>query len=347
MKGILQRSSRLARKSTIEDVARAAGVSVSAVDRVLNGRGGVRPAKEAAILEAARRLRLDRNLSARPTRLVTICALISAPANPFYASLHQAFERANRLFQNDNIQCFVRHIDVLAPKKSAAAIAAAAASHDALIVICPEEPLIAAAVAQAAAAMPVVTLASDLPRSGRLAYVGADNRAAGRLAGELMGKFLGAAGGAVVVVSGLHSYIGHEEREMGFRAALRERYPACRLAAVVETRESQARAGALVEQLFARHPEIVGIYNVSTGDPEIAQVLRKSSPNRHVTFIAHELTPERRALLREGVIDAIIDQNPDLEAMTAVEAIAAHFGRRLFAPMSGVTPLQIFLRENS
>jgi LacI family transcriptional regulator len=307
----------------------------------------VRPAKEAAILEAARRLRLDRNLSARPTRLLTIGALISAPSNPFYASLCKAFERANRVFQGDNIQCFVRHIDVLAPKKSAAAIASAAASHDALIVICPEEPSITAAVARAAVAMPVVTLASDLPRSGRLAYVGVDNRAAGRLAGELMGKMLGAAGGQVVVVSGLHSYIGHEEREMGFRAVLRERYPALRLVAVVETREQQARAGALVEQLFALHPEIAGIYNVSTGDQEIAEILRKSSPNRHVTFITHELTPERRSLLKKGVIDAIIDQNPDLEAMTAVEAIAAHFGRRSIPPMSGVTPLQIYLTENS
>jgi LacI family transcriptional regulator len=306
----------------------------------------VRPSKEAAILEAARRLRLDRNLVARPTRLVTVGALISAPSNPFYASLHQAFERANRVFQGDNIQCFVRHIDVLAPKKSAAAIAAAAAAHDALIVICPEEPLIAAAVARAAAAMPVVTLASDLPRSGRLAYVGVDNRAAGRLAGELMGKLLGPAGGEVVVVSGLHSYIGHEEREMGFRAVLRERYRACRLIAVVETRESEARAGALVAELVARHPDIAGVYNVSTGDQEIAEVLKTSSPNRHVTFIAHELTPERRRLLKGGAIDAIIDQNPDLEAMTAVEAIAAHFGRRSATPMSGVTPLQIYLREN-
>jgi hypothetical protein len=33
--------------------------------------------------------------------------------------------------------------------------------------------------------------------------------------------------------------------------------------------------------------------------------------------------------------------------MTAVEAIAAHFGRRPVAPISGVTPPQIYLRENS
>lgn len=69
---------------------------------------------------------------------------------------------------------------------------------------------------------------------------------------------------------------------------------------------------------------------------------------RRVTFVTHELTPERRALLKEGVIDAIIDQNPDLEIATAVGLIARHFGRRDDAPpVTGITPLTIYLRENA
>jgi LacI family transcriptional regulator len=337
----------VARKVTLGDVARAAGVSLATVDRVLNGRGGVDPGKEAAVLGWARRLGLDRNLGSRPTRLLRVGMLMSEASNPFYASLHEAVARANRAFEADGIRCFVHHLDVLSPQASAARIASAAAGHDALVVVCPEEPLIAAAVAAAASVLPVVTLASDLPRSGRLAYVGADNRAAGRVAGELMGKFLGRGGGEVVVVSGLHSYVGHEEREMGFRAVLRERFPACRLAAVVETRERGEAAGALVTRLFRRHPGIAGVYNVSTGDREIARALVRLDLGRHVTFVTHELTPERRALLREGVIDAVIDQNPDLEVATAVGLIARHFGRRDAAPTTGITPLTIYLRENS
>jgi LacI family transcriptional regulator len=337
----------MARKVTLGDVVRAARVSVATVDRVLNGRGGVDPKKEALVLESARRLKLDRSLQARPTRLLRIGILMPETSNPFYASLHEAVARANRAFVGDGIRCFVHHVDVLSPDRSTARITSAAAGHDALIVVCPEQPLIAAVVAEAASAMPVVTLVSDLPRSGRLAYVGADNRTAGRVAGELMGKFLGKPGGEVVVVSGLQSLVAHEEREMGFRAVLRECFPTCRLVAVVETRERGETAGVLVTQLFRQHPGIAGVYNVSTGNREIARALARLDPGRHVTFITHELTPERRALLKEGVLDAIIDQNPDLEVATAVGLIARHFGRRDVPPTTGITPLTIYLRENS
>jgi hypothetical protein len=55
-------------------------------------------------------------------------------------------------------------------------------------------------------------------------------------------------------------------------------------------------------------------------------------------FITHELTDERSVLLREGLIDAVMDQNPELEVRTAVGVIAAHFGRLEAPPRSTVTP---------
>lgn len=337
----------MSRKVRIGDVAQAAGVSVSTVDRVLNGRGGVDPGKEAAVLHAARRLGLDRNLELRPTRILRIGVLMAEASNPFYRSLHEAVGRANRLFHASSLRCFVHHLDVLRPDRAAALIRSAAAGHDALVVVCPDEPQVAAAVAEAAAALPVVTLVSDLPGSGRLAYVGMDNRSAGRVAGELMGRFLGAAGGEVAILSGLRSFVGHGEREAGFRAVLEDRFPACRLVAVAETRERGEEAGAAAGVLLRRHPGLAGLYNVSTGNRAVAATLQRLRPGRHVTFITHELTPERRQLLKAGVIDAIIDQNPELEVTTAVGLIARHFGRRDDLPSAGPTPLNIHLRENA
>mgnify|MGYP001765639119 CR=1 FL=1 len=64
-------------------------------------------------------------------------------------------------------------------------------------------------------------------------------------------------------------------------------------------------------------------------------------------MITHELTPDRRALLKQGLLDAIIDQDPELEALTAVETLAHHFGRLEAPPMRLTTPFTLFFRENS
>ena len=161
-----------------------------------------------------------------------------------------------------------------------------------------------------------------------------------------MGRFVGHAGGDIVVVSGLQSFIGQGEREMGFRAVLAERHPQCRLLTVLETREQPEKAGELVAAILKQTPNVAGVYNLSAGDSSIVGALRHFGRAGKTVLITHELTPERKALLQEGVIDAIIDQNPELEAMTAVQLLARHFGRCGDEALPTMTPARIYIREN-
>jgi LacI family transcriptional regulator len=52
-------------------------------------------------------------------------------------------------------------------------------------------------------------------------------------------------------------------------------------------------------------------------------------------------------MLRDGILDAVIDQNPRLEAQRAIEALARHF-KRLDSEtkLEEYTPFNIFIREN-
>ncbi|MFT3847670.1 MAG: LacI family DNA-binding transcriptional regulator [Propionivibrio sp.] len=334
------------KKTLLTDIAVAAGVSTATVDRVLNRRGGVSPEKEGRVLDWARKLQVDRDLERRPTRILRIGVVMQSPANPFYEVLSQAFVKANSLYFGASIQATLYYFDVQAPRETADMLRKIAGSQDALIVVLPDHPLITTALQAVSAQMPVVTMVSDLPQSGRLAYVGLDNRAAGRAAGELMGRYVGRAGGDIVVVSGLQSFIGQGEREMGFRAVLAERHPHCRLLTVLETREQPEKAGELVTAILQRTPEVAGVYNLSAGDAGIAEALRHFGRIGKTVFISHELTPERKALLQDGVIDAIIDQDPESEAMSAVQLLARHFGRSAEETVQTRTPARIYIREN-
>ena len=98
----------------------------------------------------------------------------------------------------------------------------------------PDVPEVAEAAQRlVAAGIPVVTLVTDVPASGRLAYVGIDNRAAGATAAYLVGQWLGDAPGDVLVTLSRGVFRGEEEREMGFRATLRP--PAAALVDVPDT----------------------------------------------------------------------------------------------------------------
>lgn len=102
----------------------------------------------------------------------------------------------------------------------------------------------------------------------------------------------------------------------------------------------------MVASTLHAYPDIRGIYNLAAGDQEIVEAVRHGKTNDRVIIITHELTPDRRRLLKEGAIDAVIDQNPEHEAMTAVRALANHFGRMTKDTDAIRTEIRIFMREN-
>lgn len=334
-------------KPTALDLASAAGVSLSTVDRVLNNRGGVSKDKETRVLEQARKLKIDRALNQRPQRTLRVAVLLQPKSNSFHASVQDNFEAANRDFPSYNLQFQVHHIEPIKPSATAELINALSLRCDGLIIISPQNEEIAAALRDfGSGGKPVVTMVTDLRDTERYAYVGPDNRKAGRVAGDLMGRLLGKDGGEIIVIAGMISMIGHEEREMGFRAVLRERYPQCKVTGVFESMERGDMAGDLVFNALKINRKIQGVYNASAGAQTVVNAMKTLGNSQDVIFITHELTDDRRRLMREGLIDVIIDQDPATEVRTAIEALAVYFRRREGGSLSLITPIHVHMIEN-
>ncbi len=333
------------RKPTIQDVSTLAGVSMATVDRVLNRRGGVRPDREQRVLSAARRLKIDRHLDRGYAHRLRVAVLIQPPANPFHAALGEAFAASNRVYLDLNIQFLVHHLDPNRADRIPDMIDRLARHHDGLIVASPAGAEIASALRRASATIPVATLATDVPDSGRQAYVGPDDVQGGRVAGDLMGRFLGATGGDVLMITGLRSMAGHRDRESGFRAVLCERFPACRVVAVEESRETAQGAGEVAATALRCYPGLRGIYLTSAGADRVAAALNAAgAPD--VSFITHELTDDRRALLRARAIHAVVDQDTSAEVRSVAEIMARLLGRLDGIAEAPPTPVRIFTAEN-
>ncbi len=338
------------RRATVHDVAREAGVSLATVDRVLNGRPGVRAATAEKVDEAIRVLGFSRDLNASlmaRSRDLSVVFFIPDGSNEFMASLADAVTRRFGPALSERIHLETRRIKALDSAGLARALDGLDARNcDCAVIVTSEEPEILAAVEAAhRRGIAVMTLVSDLPGSARRNFIGIDNVAAGRTAASLLGRFL-PNGGKVAVIAGSLHLRDHAERRDGFEAALRAEFPALTIIGPLEGHDERGETAAIVTRVLADHPDLAGLYNLGAGNAGLVSALEASGRAGKIRVIAHELTTPTRAGLISGAIDVVLDQNPDGEIR---EAISAARALALGTSGSAVTdPIEIgiFLKDN-
>lgn len=339
-----------AHRPRIADLAREAGVSTATVDRVLNGRGGVRARTVDRVLKTAARLdflpQADLAELARP-RPMELAFLLPAGTNRYLRMLGDTIEFAADHLSSFNVNCRCVLVDAFKPQVLAQRLLEQGRTHDGVAFMALDHPAVREAVAALAAQqVPVVTVVSDLSHSQRAAYVGLDNRAAGRTAAWLLARFIGRRAGTVALVAGSRSYRAHEEREMGFHSLMEELYPDFETAGLREGHDDAHRNYRQTLALLERHPHLLGIYNIGGASDGVARALKETGRDQSVVFVGHGLTPDTRALLVDGTLDAVITQSPHTIVLNAVQVFANL--RRGRDPMSGIEALRlsIVLREN-
>jgi LacI family transcriptional regulator len=337
-------------RASLIDVAREAGVSPATVDRVLNGRAGVRALTAERVSEAAHRLGYRPDPAAARlarARVARLGFVLPAGTNTFVGMLAEQIGALNVWLAEQRARAEVQTVDVFSPAALAQHLAGLHGRFDAVVVMALDHPLVRAAIDDlAAAGTAVVTLVSDVPGSRRLHYVGIDNVAAGRTAGTLLGRFVGARDGRVGVVLGGHALRDHAERLFGFRQVLGSEYPTLKVLDPIEGQDRSDRTEPLVARLLRREGGLVGLYSIGAGNRGIQAALETSGRAREITWICHELTPHARRALLDGTADAVINQDAGHEVRSACRvALAAIHGERVIADQERIR-IDIFVKDN-
>lgn len=332
-------------KATIPDIASMAGVSTATVDRVLNGRAGVSAANRQRVNSAAQALGYlpyqDKvALPSRPAHLEFFLPLGRSEFLHDLAASIVAFAERLPLVAS----CRVHDVGGLSPRNLVTALEQTSLQTNGVGIISVDHPACRKAIADlCGAGMRVVTIATDVPQTPRSAYVGVDNRMAGRTAGLVMGRMARGAG-KVALFLGSRAYHGHTEREAGFRDVIARQFPALTILPAVEVAED----GALSHQAAARlleSTDLIGIYCVGAGRSGIARAVQEwNGPRPFVIF--HDLTDATRRLLSGDVIDVVIDQNARLTGEQAVIRLLGSIATSApFLTLQHIEP-RIILREN-
>jgi len=193
---------------------------------------------------------------------------------------------------------------------------------------------------------PIVTANSDIPNSGRLAYVGSDYYKSGETAAGIM-NMLCAGKAKVGIVTGSPLVLCHSERVLGFTRRLEEEYTGIRIAATETNYDDDIKSFAATKRLLEANPKINALLLTAAGVGGACRAVRELGLERKLLVVSYDLTIVSRELVKSGTIAAAITQEPFVQGTKPLDILLDYVGMGI-APEKECfyTELGITIKEN-
>ncbi len=194
---------------------------------------------------------------------------------------------------------------------------------DGIVMAACDENALAGIVAQAdAAGIPVVTFDSGVKSEVPKSLVATDNVAGAREAARQLAKLMGETGevGLIPFVPGAAT---SEMRERGFREGIAE-FPNMKIVASNYSQSDVSLGMNVTADMLTAFPNLGGIFSANEpGAIGAAQALRAAGKAGQVKLVAFDTSEEEIAALKEGVIQALMVQDPFKMGYEGVKAVVA------------------------
>ena len=299
------------KRPTIPDLAQAAGVSVSTVNRVINQADSVRGPTRERVLQAAQDIgfyglgSIEHAVrKARDTHRLGI--LLQQRGRTFYENLGRALAAEAQRHDDGQVELTLEFLDDLSPDHVAARLVKLGQTCEAIALVAAQHPMVADAIDTVMArGVPVAGLIAPLSASGNVSFVGLDNWKVGRTAAWAFAKAVHEPG-KIGSLLGNHRYRNQELNESGFRSYFREHNAEFQLLEPLATYESAAIARELTETLFRTHPDLCGLF-ISGGGVTGALAALADMPRREdFVAVGYELFDATRTALIDGRLTMVI-----------------------------------------
>jgi LacI family transcriptional regulator len=308
---------------TSKQLAELAGVSRGTVDRALNHRGGVRPSVQQRIEELARKYNYRPNRAGKALVMrdtLNIGIIINSVGNPFFDEVKRGLEAAKADYSDFSINLNwheEKGYDVERQLKQIEDISEMSGT-----IITPiNHPDIAERLNHIIQGKkhPVITLNNDINNCARFAYVGCNYFQSGQTAGQIMG-LLTNGNARILAVTGSKKVLGHNQRLEGFIGVLKSDYPKTRISGIIENNDDDDRSAYEVARAIAGDSSIDALYFCAggvTGGVYAAVSQCRKKP----VIVTCDLTEGIQKLIREGLVQATVDQQPYWQGYTSMKVL--------------------------
>jgi LacI family transcriptional regulator len=342
----------MASRPTITDLAKAAGVSVATVDRVLNGRHRVREETARRVYDAANAIGyhavgLIRQRVFEDLPQYRLGFSFQRPNQAFYQNFAREIEIACHACTTARIVPQIDFVAAQTPSAMTEMLRQLSARNQALAVVAPDYPATTTVAEDLRnRGIPLFCLLSDFAMDVRHGYIGLNNMKVGRTAAWMIARSARRPGKVAIFV-GSHRFHGHELREMAFRSYFREKGEGFEVLDTIVNLDTSEITHEATANLLAQHPDLVGLYVAGGGMEGAIAAIREEGFAGKVQLIVNELTPESRAGLADDVVTMAIHTPLATlcRELVALMVTAIEKGENA-VPSQTFLPFDIFTPEN-
>lgn len=339
-------------RTTIQDVAKASGLSVSTVNRALHEPGKVRAETLQSILQAAESVGFYGIGSIRDglystTPKIAIGILLLQRNRALYKLLAAELETAAAAVRNHDVMIQIEFLDELSPQNVSAELERLAEKADVIGLVAPEHPIVSATIERLTErGKKIFALISQLSAGCSVGYIGLDAWKVGRTAGWAFDN-LCKREGKIGILVGNHRFRCQETNESGFRSYFREHASNFVLLEPQSTFENANIAREVTEDILAKHADLIGLFISGGGISGATAALRDSGRGRDIVAIGYDLVDATRAALLDGTLNLLISHPMTRLGETAITAmIQAYDGGPASTPSSINLPFDLHTSEN-
>lgn len=310
--------------ATSGEIARLAGVSRGTVDRVLNNRGSVSSETREKVME------IVKMLDYRPNRAGTILAarkkkyrigvILFSEDNPFFNFITEGVEeRARELEEDYAITTLTKRVE-FDPKAQIKAIDEMEKEGINGLMIAPyNHDSIKRRIDELTdAGIPVVTVNTDIEGSKRLAYIGSDYYRGGAIGAGLF-ALMTKGDVNICIITGSPDILCHTERIRGLKGEIQTSYPRLCIKDILMNEDDDFKSFDITKRYLEKNPDTDALFFTAAGVYGGCRAVRDLGLNPCI--ISFDEVPTTIKMLKKGVINATISQQPRLQGRRALNVI--------------------------
>jgi LacI family transcriptional regulator len=333
----------------IKEIAAALNIAIGTVDRALHARPGVSPKTRASVLKMAEKLNYRPNIAARSLKLnrrLRLAVHLPQQITSFYDPLRAGVRAAAATAHGLNVELEFRTYPRLGDGDAELLEKDMDRNFDGII-ISPGDParidsLIRRLTQHGTA---IVCVASDAPRTDRVASIAVDATVSGGISAELFARTIREKG-TVATITGNLGTQDHAEKLRGFAATLATLAPHLALLPAIESHERPKEAYQATLALLNRKPRPSGIYISTANSLPVLRALEEQKLLGQIAVISTDLFAELIPLIESGKILATLYQRPFTQGKVALETLTRYLVDGVKPePVTRLAP-HIILRSN-